>query len=619
MSALTLADFRDAWIAATDSSYNEPFIDAGDGHGLEVMSQAHAQFERVSRAIDITTQALYTLPSSSQSNDPASGQQFASVALTFTRARTDNALVIGKTIVDFGEVATDWGPNGGVPVETGRLYTLLADLVFLPGEAGPKTVLGAATAPGWGHNNPLPGSISSIEQPGTNFYNQGASVTVDTTAAYRVQLVAANSPDMFVPEHIGQYVQFTAGSNLGIIARIIAFTPPNPSAGIGSAVSLEYFLAFEASSITGTFVIGESLTLTSGTATISAVFQNGSRWRVGIVLQTGTLATGDTVTGVVSGATCTVAVAIQTPVFVAESGTAAWRVLDWAADLQVSLTNPASPSGGKFGMLDGLGEEKNVLRLPGESDDDYRKRQHQVADVVTPNAIRRALTRTMGLMPYCFREVGTVLLPGFFYDRHDAGGDAYDYDTLTFETSTALGGTPIIPGTAFGYQDTCEYRRADGTVVARGYFGSFQAGFPNLTVMIRKSGFGTTDNPVTVLAGDIIIQLHSRAYYPVSAYRPNVALGTKRFQYLLDYADFRAFFLIGVPNIDYGEFGFVYGALPAGSANHPRSAYDVPGSSAYDGFPADAPAFYRRIQGAVDRVRAGGVGFRLYIEDGVCQ
>jgi hypothetical protein len=81
-----------------------------------------------------------------------------------------------------------------------------------------------------------------------------------------------------------------------------------------------------------------------------------------------------------------------------------------------------------------------------------------------------------------------------------------------------------------------------------------------------------------------------------------------RFKVALDYTDFRAFFLIGVPPLGLGEFGAAY---DIGSSN----AYDAaPYLAFYDGFPLTAAAIYRAIWQEIYRARGGGVGFDLYLE-----
>lgn len=79
-----------------------------------------------------------------------------------------------------------------------------------------------------------------------------------------------------------------------------------------------------------------------------------------------------------------------------------------------------------------------------------------------------------------------------------------------------------------------------------------------------------------------------------------------RFKLWLDYGSFRGFFLVGVPPLNWGEFGFPYGDVPL------HNAYDA--HVAYDGYPVTASQLYKALHSAVDDVRAGGVGWQMYRE-----
>lgn len=111
---------------------------------------------------------------------------------------------------------------------------------------------------------------------------------------------------------------------------------------------------------------------------------------------------------------------------------------DQLIDPALSVRNPLPTSGGRDAFLDGLGEDRGLPRRIGESDDAYRLRIMETPDTVSPAAIKRGVDRV--LAPYglggCLREVGTPLLPGFFYDAGGTGSKdpnpshnfAYDMD-----------------------------------------------------------------------------------------------------------------------------------------------------------------------------------------------
>jgi hypothetical protein len=215
--------------------------------------------------------------------------------------------------------------------------------------------------------------------------------------------------------------------------------------------------------------------------------------------------------------------AAEAPSFPTSHG-ASWRVLDFAADLGLRVTNASSPSGGRSPVLDQIGAERGVFRGSGEGDDDYREAVANLADVVSPNAIRRAINRA--LAPFgatgWLREVGTADLPGLYLD-----GDPLSTD----------------PAEAFALDLDFAARPAD------------------------------------------------------------------RYKLLLDYTEFRAFFLVGVPPLGLGEFGAAFDAGP-------ENAFDAaPFPCFFDGFPLTAACAYRTLWGAVNAARAAGVGFDLVLDE----
>lgn len=203
---LTRDEIMAIWKSAVDEGYSGPLEDAGDGGGLEVYSQAAEQLARVSQAIDRNTQALYILPHSGQTDDPASGDRTATVTLSIARSKLLHKTLIltAGTFVVF-EQTTDASPDGAVDVTSGRRYLLTEDLVIPAGETGPYDVEAEAEGPGYGYNNPLPGTLSGVEQPGAFFTNDGATViaantsTATTALPAYAQVKSTNEADTFVP------------------------------------------------------------------------------------------------------------------------------------------------------------------------------------------------------------------------------------------------------------------------------------------------------------------------------------------------------------------------------------------------------------------------------------
>lgn len=666
---LTRSELLALWESAVDPNYSAPLVAAGDGNGLEAINQACSQLERASLAIDKSLQAMYILPSSGQTNPPAAGEEFAQVTLTFTRTKNIDKplhLLAGTIYVD--EQLNDWGVDGGISVQTGRRYVIIQDVFFFPGDPGPRTALATAEFVGSGYNNPLHDTLVSIDQPGTNFFHDRATFTVQQVAFthtppfQRFILSTVNEADTLIPAHVGQYIIFTAGSNTGKIGLVIGYTPPDPVHNIGAVVDLEPVLIYQSSSISGSFPApGEEvildITFTPESTgrwiagqTVGGITSMAIRHSSGTLLPTGGSTPGNQIVGTITTFTAHCDVFVLTdssyvseapPVNAPAGSGANWRVMDWVEDWGLTVTNTVSPTGGLAGMLDTLGGERNVNRGSGEGDDAYRARVATPADVVSPNAIRRAIVKQVGSRPYCLREVGSALFPGFYYDRTDGGGDFYDDDTLL------LVGNVVTPGFKDPHQpnfdeEPLQYRDASGNTKILGWFGklgdtgdlagwaydnhprglydtlpptsgilNFYDGTRTL-YFIRKYGYGSLSLPLVVAVGDTVLGLHTGGVFSVQNQVNNPYRAATRFHTYLDYASFRAFFLVGLPRADYSDFGFAWG-------NHTHAVYDATNvTNAYDGFPIDAAAFYKRVYQAVNGVRAGGVRFDLYQEDGTC-
>lgn len=615
---LTLEQLRAFWASsAVDDSYAQPFIDAGDGGGLEAYDQEFAQFARVSMAVDVTTQACYVLPWSGQTNPPASGAQNATVNLVFSRTKLQNVpihLLAGQ--VFYEEQTTDWGDGGPVTVQTGRRYTLVNDLVIMPGDSGPLTAACIAEGPGYGYNNPLPGTIQLIDQPGSGFNNTSATISGTTGQIAPAQpppvrsvvLTAANVADMFVPDHVGQLVQITSGPNSGLIAMMNSFIAPNPP-NQGSGVTLESILVVENFSNIGLALQPNELVAlkNGGTVVGWATFlaarasSTAGHVRIAFILLSGTIASATQFVGQISGVTGTINAPLWTPTIDLTGAAASWRVLDWSADLGLSVTNPQSPEGGTWPMLDGDGDDKNLPRQVGEGDPAYRDRISKIADVVSPNAIKRAIIRAAPELAYCFLEVGTTQFPGFFLDV-----DAFDYNLLQFNGSMSLF---LTPGPLQGQK--VAYQNAAGQTFWIGFLAE-----PPTSILIKVLPNNDLMVPPTPAAGDKIISLMPNNVWTFTitslvADSSNVA---NRYKVVLDYSEFRGFFIVGLPALDWGEFGFAYD-------NYPSGFYDLLPpllENFYDGDPVIASALYQGIWQAIDKVKAGGVGFDLVLDPYPC-
>jgi hypothetical protein len=630
---LTREELEQVWSGASDESYRDPLQRAGEGHGFEGWTQLFAQLERSSKAIDVTTQAMFISPWSGQTNPPASGARRSTVTLTISRSGlVDRPLLLAKGQVFAEEETVDYGSTGGVAVRTGRRYVLDEDVFFPPGVRGPQPVDAVAEFSGYGFDNPLPGTIKVLSQPGAVFENVRATVTesvvpADLTGNTRnvTTITAENRPDMFIPDHVGQYVMLVGGTNAGVLARVVDFGAPQPPFQ-GSSAGLELLYTAIVTGGAGTFSVGETVRISDTVPAIVAYGRvvdyrtvSGTRL-LSYVLVTGTVTNvmGHAFVGLTSGATATESARAWRTDLTPEApvggvGGASWRMLDWVDDWGIVVTNAASPAGGRSGMLDELGSERKVYRVADEPEEDYRARVREVADVVTPNAIRRALNRTIPGIDWCLREAGTTYR-GFFYDGdlsppsgvgHGADNDSYDNDVFVVQGSNFT--VPFI------FDERVELRNTTtGLIYATGYMGREEnvAGFTYRITVIRKTGALPASLALATLYG---MQSGAALTNILSGSVPST-VSARRNRVYFDYEQFRGYFFVSVPNLATGAFGFAFDVTVE------DWGWDMPGSyeTAFDGYPIQASDVYRRVWQTIDQIRAGGVGWELNQNPGPC-
>ncbi len=530
---LSRAEFEAIFQSVNDPSYSRPFIELGEGKGYEAHTQGFEQMQRLSASVDRTTQSMFLLPFSGQTDEPAQGGSAATVTLTFARsiaARSrwarEVTLPAGLTIA---EEIVDMGPGGGVIVETGRRFVLTSRAGIEPGNVGPVQFTATAEQIGGTYNNVGPGDLTEIIEVGAGFTRGLASVV---PGLKQHLLILDPNPDVISAQMVGNYVEFTAGVNTGQVRRIVGYRDPNVTSNPpdGGIAILGATGVYHLSTIGGTFLPGEIVEQVATGASAIVVFQSGS-YLIADRNTAPNLAPGFLIVGVVSGAVAICDVVDQEPDLLAEPApgtipTATWRVLSWVQDFGISVTNEASPDGGRAAMLDELVGESEIARASGETDEELRERGSAPNDLITPGAVLRAANRVLvryGVQA-SLREVGMPGLPGLYFD-----GDL----------------TSVDPGVAYAFDLDFDVR-------------------------------------------------------PQDAYKLN-----------LDYIEFRAFFLLGVPPSDLGEFGV---AFDSGSSN----AFDAaPWLSFMDGFPLTAASIYRTVWQEVSRVKAGGVGFDLVLDTSV--
>jgi hypothetical protein len=647
---LSQSDLLALWQAVTDSSYSQAFIQAGLGNGLESYAQAFAQYERVSTAVDVSLQAMYILPWSGQSNPPASGPNNAIVSMTATRSgRLTEPLILGAGLVWFDEVAPDWSTTGQQMVNTGRRYTPVSDVVFMPGQSGPITFTAIAERPGYGYNNPQIGAISFTEQPGTQYSNVLATVQgtiappVIPSSVLNAQLVVLDAPDVVIPQHVGQYVTFTAGLLAGNSYRMTSYRPPNPP-GDGGAVGLEAVIGAQSTGASGAgysgpsglFQVGEIAEALnapggSGIAYFNVVAASGATGLpVTLLLRIrsggGALAAGNSVQGLSSKASIQVGQLFGDTVFgLTGASGVAWQVLDWVDDWGLAVANTAQPTGGTSDMLDTLGLERKMPRFTGEPDSAYRLRIATVSDVVTPNAMLRKLNSTLTTkgLAWTFREVGASGLPGFFYDS-----DFYDNDLVVVHGVSGASATGFFNGEK-AYQGQTGFVTTGRAIVGplpaipSGASGSLYVntpfvpgrpattGIPNSPYLV---GIANVRGPL-IPGSEIVGQTSHAGLSPATA--TGGANANTQFRVYLDYLRFRAYFMVDIQRSDAGDFGFGWGAGASGVTGAVGALIDAfdtgpLANDFYDGYPLTAAGWYQAAYNALDQARAAGVSIEFF-------
>jgi hypothetical protein len=419
---LTFSQLFDYWKSVTDEGYWRPLVEKTDS-GVEAVYQGLTQWARVSVSVDRTTQAMFVLTWSGQSDDPASGGVHATVALSVSRTLKFEVPVVLPAGARVLHVDHDYGETGAVEVLTGRAYLLDHPAVLLPGLPGPVLVDATAEREGYGYNLPLADTLTRVEQLGERSAGTGSTVAVVVKALpitlgneNRLSFNSLSIVEQLTSSHIGQYVTMTAGTNAGDLRLVVGYDSScsPPAALLDTIAVLDGALAGAA------LQPGEQVTqpaVMPGGGAVGIVLGGDARWLL-VECTSGTFEDLGVVTGQTTGNVFNTTVVARDGHMAAEAGTAAWQVLGLEDQLGVTITNPAAPDGGRNALLDEVGGQRGVDRGPGQSDADYRRLIAAHLDKVAPNAIRRAANRILAPIgsSCCLREVGTTLFPGLFYD-----------------------------------------------------------------------------------------------------------------------------------------------------------------------------------------------------------
>jgi hypothetical protein len=566
----TFDDLYAVWKSVTDSAFVESLEQVGDGNGLEVYGQLVQQLSRVSEAVSKTTSSIYILPNSGQEYAPASGAVKSTVTLSITRTSgIEEIVILGNKLVWFEEWAPDWGEEPGEVGSlrgTGRLYTPQQDLLLIPGIPS-MSCIAEAQSEGDGFNNPLPGTITTPREFTLIAGSHGTISNSESTDVF------TDSSGCISPSMLGSYIRITSSeSNIGRIARVIGTT-------LYSSAILERTKTI-VGTWTGAPMAGELFE--QGVRTLQLLASNSTSAFVRD--DSGGSFTSAALTGRTSGAVFTPASTIGTLGLIAESNVG-WTTVQWS-EFGLTSNNTLSPSGGSFATLDSIGDERGTHRKPGESDSSYRQRVAGLPDVVSPNAVLRAINTLLSEfgMETGLREAGTTI-PGIYCDVSDIPC-AFDLDAVI------VTGTDSVTGmTAYqlGFIDGEEVRQtnSDGQI-ASGMF-EFERGSSDFDIVHSR---GTFVDSIT------IVGMTSNAMFTpiVGAVTGGLQSGD-RYRYAFDPSEERAFFLLEVPQGGSGEFGC---GLDDGGDDYLDIGFS-------DGFPVTQLAINKRVFSTADECRAAGV------------
>lgn len=612
----TFDELLDVLYSAADPLYLEPFFQGQYGNGRELFEALIEVMRRVDEAVNHTAQAMYITPWSGQTAPPAAGASRTVLTMQFSRDVINLAmpLTLREGEVLYEEKTTDASNAGAVVVYTGRTYTLIDDLCFLPGQRGPLTANVVATRVGYGFGNVEPGDVTYVRQPGAGLTNNGATVNIPAPTSPYDRMTLPNVPDTIGVDQVGQYVEFSSGANAGEIRRVTAYEYDSTGATGGTVVfAREPVLKNAGLWVTVPFILGEYVEQYNGAALLARgrvlAFQATSPTSLVVETVFGAFAPSlgpvTVVTGVESGATLSIDTIDGGAALTPESGTAAWLVLDWIGAFQLAVTNTALVSRGEMGVLDAIGAERGIARAPGEDDESYRTRVKAIADTVSPNAIRRIGNRIWAVYggSVCLREVGQALFRGIYCDavqNPPAVTSAYAYD-LDGVTVTGVGVGSFIEGE--------QVYQVNGGVITTGRYTTTIAAAAVGSPVPSPSG---PLNIANIRGPGFVNTLPIVGQTSLAVWNPAAITGglrnENRFKTNLDYTEMRAFFLVGVPASDLGDFGIAY---DAGTHN----AFDANPYLAFcDGFAATTAVLNRSTWQGINDAKAGGVGFDLYIE-----
>lgn len=214
---VTKDDLLALWRRDMDVEYTLPLEDENDGRGLDIISGLASIFERVSSAVQVSTQAFYLKEHALQIDPPASGAVRATGTIDIYRRTLTggdiNLLVGDVLVIRVRNTEGEW--INGVELR------LTASVTIPPATVGPTPVAVEAVRVGFQGNVPAGRVAVFVERGRATVPLLGAGFgVVGDTAEY------GNTPDLFTEDMVGRYFRFTDATNASLPAyRIVTFTP----------------------------------------------------------------------------------------------------------------------------------------------------------------------------------------------------------------------------------------------------------------------------------------------------------------------------------------------------------------------------------------------------------
>lgn len=220
-AAFTYDELLAVWRALVTSAYGRPLEEEAEGQGFDPVSATARLLERVSEAVELTTQAYYLRPHSTQLALPASGGRFAFADAEIRRVQ--GAASVDLTFVAGTLVRTQWeGPTG--PVD-GPLFVLNADVTLAAGAFSVVAELRASRV----------GAVANVRQRCFRGFAELGRAEVPSVAVSGNTLTTTPALDRITRAMVGRYVAFPSAS-LNALAgarRILSVTTlPDGSATV---------------------------------------------------------------------------------------------------------------------------------------------------------------------------------------------------------------------------------------------------------------------------------------------------------------------------------------------------------------------------------------------------